>query len=150
EDADAVVASHQKLVEAYRSNDPETFAAVSTAFMGEVATISEKYAPYPGNDTLGMRLNGLTYGRPVENPSPSLVNMELMFNRVQPFMWAWVVMLFAVVAFVISMATQWRIAYGLGLALYLVSMGFQCFGFLVRIAISGRPPVSNMYETVVW
>jgi ABC-type transport system involved in cytochrome c biogenesis permease subunit len=149
-DAEAVLASHQKLVEAYRSNDPEAFAAAGTAFMGEVASISEKYAPYPGNDTLEMRLKGLTYGRPVENPSTALLNMELMFNRVQPFMWAWVVMLFAVVALTVAMATHWRFAYGLGLGLYLVSMGFQCFGFLVRISISGRPPVSNMYETVVW
>src|SRR5207237_5883682 len=27
---------------------------------------------------------------------------------------------------------------------------FQCFGFFTRIYISGRAPVSNMYETVIW
>src|SRR5207244_494225 len=34
--------------------------------------------------------------------------------------------------------------------LFAASLAFQVFGFFVRIIISGRPPVSNIYETVIW
>ncbi len=40
--------------------------------------------------------------------------------------------------------------YILGLVVYLCSIGFQMFGFFTRIVISGRPPVSDVYETVIW
>src|SRR5262249_32604235 len=33
---------------------------------------------------------------------------------------------------------------------YLASLGLQVFGFYCRVLISGRAPVSNMYETVIW
>src|SRR5262249_18033209 len=49
-----------------------------------------------------------------------------------------------------SMVLDSRVMYRLGLGAYLVSLGFQVFGFFTRIIISGRPPVSNMYETVIW
>ena len=52
-------------------------------------------------------------------------------NFVRPSMGAWV-------------------AYGLGFVGYVASLAYQLFGFYARVSISGRPPVTNMYETVVW
>jgi len=76
--------------------------------------------------------------------------LEVRFNEARPFMWAWILMLVSVIGFIASMALNSRVAYGLGFAAYLASLGYQSFGFFSRIAISGLPPVSNMYETVIW
>ena len=32
----------------------------------------------------------------------------------------------------------------------LVGLGFEVYGFACRIIISGRPPVTDLYETVIW
>jgi ABC-type transport system involved in cytochrome c biogenesis permease subunit len=35
-------------------------------------------------------------------------------------------------------------------ALVLIGLGFEVWGFACRIIISGRPPVTDLYETVIW
>jgi cytochrome c-type biogenesis protein CcsB len=56
----------------------------------------------------------------------------------------------AALGMLLHMGTRWRVlsigafaAFGLGLAAMVI-------GFAMRIAISGRPPVSNMYESVIY
>jgi ABC-type transport system involved in cytochrome c biogenesis permease subunit len=129
EEATQVVASFDYLKEAYQSNDPEQFADASSNYFTRLRDTSAAVDDYPGTTTLGL---------------------EMLFNRVQPFRWAWVIMLLSVMAFVASVALHSRFAYGLGWVFYFASVGFQLFGFYARVAISGRPPVSNMYETVIW
>jgi ABC-type transport system involved in cytochrome c biogenesis permease subunit len=75
---------------------------------------------------------------------------ELLLNRTHPFRWAWVVMLAALVALVVSLQTGWRTPYWAGAGLYLIALLIQCFGFVLRIGVAGRAPVGNMYETVVF
>jgi ABC-type transport system involved in cytochrome c biogenesis permease subunit len=149
-DADRVLAAHSRLVAAYRSGSADQFDEASQQFFDTTRAVSEQHAPYPGEDTVGIRLAGLLHGRPTASPSQQLLDLEMRFNHVQPFMWAWVIMLVSALCFVASMTLHSRLAYGLGFTAYLASLGFQGFGFLARIAIAGRPPVSNMYETVVW
>ncbi|HEV3263133.1 MAG TPA: cytochrome c biogenesis protein CcsA, partial [Gemmataceae bacterium] len=86
------------------------------------------------------------------NPYPGLktIGLELLFNRVQPFLWGWVIMLAGVLSLIASMVLRSRYCYLLGFAFYFVSLAVQAFGFFTRIYISGRAPVSNMYETVIW
>ena len=86
------------------------------------------------------------------NPYPGLktIGLELLFNHVQPFMWGWVIMLAGLLSLIASMVLRSRSCYFLGFAFYFASLAFQCFGFFTRIYISGRAPVSNMYETVIW
>ncbi len=80
----------------------------------------------------------------------SSVPIELTYNRVQPFLWSWIVMLLATIALVTSTMTKPSVVYVAGLLLYGVSLVFQIGGFVARIYISGRAPVGNMYETVIW
>jgi ABC-type transport system involved in cytochrome c biogenesis permease subunit len=78
------------------------------------------------------------------------IDLELLFNRAMPFRCGWVAMLGAVAFLIASMATQSRACYVTGLGFYIASLVVQAFGFFVRVYISGRAPVSNMYETVIW
>lgn len=146
-----ILGDHRRLVEAYESGDAEKFGAASADFFATVRGVSEEFVPsYPGTDTAGTRWAGLVTGRPVGTPSRPLIRLELVYNRVEPFLWAWVVMLGGVAAFIVSLAVGSRLAYLAGFAAYLGALGLEGFGFFARIAIAGRPPVSNMYETLIW
>jgi ABC-type transport system involved in cytochrome c biogenesis permease subunit len=134
-----VLDSFEKVQKAYRSADPETFEKASQEFFATVRGVSEQYDTvngYPGIDT---------------------ADLELKFNRIQPFMWGWITMLLSILLLSGSLVAGHYAAtgtekslYGLGWLLYAVSLGFQAFGFYARIAIAGRAPVSNMYETVIF
>jgi ABC-type transport system involved in cytochrome c biogenesis permease subunit len=149
-DADQVLVSYRNVRQAYTAGDAAPFEQASQKFFDTLREVSEKVGPYPGEDTAGERLLGVVQGRPLANPSQSLLNLELLFNRVQPFMWAWVLMLLSMAFFVAHLILQNRACYLLGFAVFALSFALQTFGFYIRVAIAGRPPVSNMYETVVW
>src|SRR5262249_33590090 len=38
----------------------------------------------------------------------------------------------------------------LGMLGYATALGFAIYGFYCRVTISGRPPVSDMYESIIW
>ncbi len=84
-----------------------------------------------------------------------VLKMERIYNHLQPFSWAWKIYLAAAFLFIAAL-----IAGGLGKnavwaswpATGLFAAGFvlHSYGFYLRCMIAGRPPVSNMYESVVW
>jgi ABC-type transport system involved in cytochrome c biogenesis permease subunit len=129
EDGDRVLASYDRLERAYLSGENENFTEASRAFFATVREVSQNHDDYPGVST---------------------IPLELTFNRVRPFMWAWIIMLGSVLLFIASVATRSRTVYLLAFAVFFGSLAFQLFGFYTRIRVAGRPPVSDMYETVVW
>ncbi len=83
-------------------------------------------------------------------PTPDELAFERFYQHFHPFRWAWIA--YALAAIVLGVTSGWleKPGYKLGWILILLGFGFQIFGFYSRIAIAGRPPVTNMYETVVW
>ncbi len=89
---------------------------------------------------------------------------ELMYNRMHPFELAWVAYLLAALLWAISIwlsaagVTQIQSsAVGLGrrfsqaaLPATFLGMALHIFGMGMRCYIAGRPPVTNMYESIVW
>jgi len=83
-------------------------------------------------------------------PSGSL-ETEILYNKYQPFRSAWGVFLLALCVIVASgMLKSSKLVYATGLAITLAAILYAAWGFSLRIAIAGRPPVTNMYETVIW
>jgi ABC-type transport system involved in cytochrome c biogenesis permease subunit len=150
EDAAAVLGAFSRVQDAYATGDADKLNKASERFFATVEKVSEKAGPYPGVDTVGDRMAALFTGEMVRPPSDSLLQLELSFNQATPFRWAWVSMLAAAVCFLISLGLKSRLSYALGFVAFAVSLAFQLYGFCVRMLISGRPPVTNMYETVVW
>ena len=79
------------------------------------------------------------------------IRWEVHYNQFHPFGWAWKLYLLA--ALVLWM--QWafsskKIWMGWPWIFSILGLLFQVYGFAIRIYLAGRPPVSNMYETVVW
>jgi ABC-type transport system involved in cytochrome c biogenesis permease subunit len=83
-------------------------------------------------------------------PGATTLSLELTFNRAQPFLWAWILMLAAAFFLAIHLTWRTRPLYRLALAVYVLSLAVQGYGFYLRISLSGRAPVSNMYETVIF
>ncbi len=152
EDAEQVLVSYFGVRDAYISGNADQFKAASEKFFQTLQSVSEKVtgSSYPGDDTTGIRLAGLMVGRPVANPSRSLLDLEMRYNRAQPFQWAWVLMLVSAAGFITYMVLKSRVSYWLALSVFLASMALQLFGFYARVVLAGRPPVSNMYETLIW
>jgi cytochrome c-type biogenesis protein CcsB len=77
-----------------------------------------------------------------------VLEAESFYNRLRPFLIAWILYLLS--------ALLWLGAYAWPRAASFakVSLGFafasHVFGFLIRCYIAGRPPVTNMYESIIW
>lgn len=78
------------------------------------------------------------------------IKTEVLYSDMHPFRWAYVSYLIA--ALVLLMIWVRNAKKGMTLAWVFVGLGFalHVFGFAFRIYLAERPPVSNMYETVVW
>ncbi len=86
--------------------------------------------------------------QPQFQPIAWKIQLETLYQKFHPFRWAWICYL---AAGVVLVATRGRRA-GYVVAWALAVAGFLCQieGFVARILIAGRPPVTNMYESIVW
>jgi len=83
-------------------------------------------------------------------PKREDLEREVHYNHFHPFRKAEI--LYAV-SFVLLLAT-WpmrnRVGYWIAVTLFTVGVLAHGYGFWLRMLISGRPPITNMYESVVW
>lgn len=77
----------------------------------------------------------------------SSMRAEYLYNTIHPFMYAWVIYLFAGILWLWASNRKFKIAASIvtigGVSLHLL-------GIVLRSIIAGRPPVTNMYESVIW
>ena len=87
---------------------------------------------------------------PVKYESSKKVKTEVLYNDLHPFRWAYIAYLLA--ALILLFIWIRNSNSGMTLAWIFVGIGFalHIFGFAFRIYLAERPPVSNMYETVIW
>lgn len=83
-------------------------------------------------------------------PAASSLNLEIHYNRMRPFRWAWIIYLVALVALVVSIVGKNEGMRKVGTAFLFAGFLMHTYGFVLRCWIAGRPPVTNMYESVVW
>ena len=67
-----------------------------------------------------------------------------------PFRFAWIFVLLSAIFLLLNMGTCWRPLYAGSLAAYGVGLVAMLIGFGMRVTISGRAPVTDMYESVVY
>ncbi|NBX76388.1 MAG: hypothetical protein EBQ92_07520 [Proteobacteria bacterium] len=83
-------------------------------------------------------------------PLISELNREIHYNQLRPFRWAWVVYTVALILLVAGLVGKKVRLNQVGLACLFIGFLMHTYGFFLRCWISGRPPVTNMYESVVW
>ena len=78
------------------------------------------------------------------------VQAEVTYNDVHPFRWAYIFYLMS--AIILLFLWTRNAQKGMGYAWFFMALGFltHTFGFAFRVYLAERPPVTNMYETVVW
>lgn len=83
-------------------------------------------------------------------PSYDDVVTEVQYQKLKPFFWTWILYLLATLLFALSFIVAQKPLTYAGAITMLLAFGLHNYGFVLRCIITGRPPVSNMYETVVW
>ena len=124
-------------------------AAYSTQFVSEDSAEKAK-----GQEDLDAAITA--YTQMAENVGgdnyPSVEDMwtEVHYQQLQPFFWTWILYLLATLLFTFSFIIGQSLLIKLGGATMMFAFVLHTYGFILRCLITGRPPVSNMYETVVW
>lgn len=77
-------------------------------------------------------------------------DFEVLYNHVHPFRVAYVFYLITALILLFVWITKKQAAYKVGLAFLGLGFLIHTLGFAARIYLAERPPVSNMYETVIW
>lgn len=95
-------------------------------------------------EELARAVNPQAYGNETK------IKAELHLNVFHPFMWAWVFYLLGALFLFASRVNNKSWLSLLGFIGVGLGWGLHTYGMAIRSYILGRPPVSNMYETVVW
>ena len=77
-------------------------------------------------------------------------NYELQYNALNLFLWTWVLMCVSTLFMCIYQITPRKTIYRLAGITFAISLSLLIYGFILRVLISGRAPVTNMYESVLW
>jgi len=119
----------RKVRAAYLSGSSQAFDQATAAFVAAVTEAGPGLGAYPRQGT---------------------IDLEVAYHRCAPFRLAWVLSSVAILCLLLSMAVRWRPFYLAGLTALGTSLVAMLIGFGVRTAISGRAPVTNLYESVVF
>ena len=85
---------------------------------------------------------------PQFQPPAWKIQLETLYQKAHPFRWAW--MCYAAAGIVLLLSRLGPAGYAAAWVLAGTGFLLQMTGFASRIAIAGRAPVTNMYESVVW
>lgn len=130
-----------------RFNDQQKlrFALMAAGFTTEDEAVRAKFPEYIA------KFRGLAAeSNPSLYPTERDMKVEVHFNRLHPFRFAWIFALLGAITLGFSVYNARPEIYRAGMALFLASFVTQAYGFGLRCYIAGRPPVSNMYESVIW
>ena len=138
---------------------PNKFMAMTQVFVEIIGVYaSPEKSERAGLDELSKKLTAAVqdfenFAR-AENPAlyaeKAKIDTEVHYNNFHPFQWTWIMyLLSAVVCFVSWIFNKQKLYIG---AWVLSSIGIllHLYGFGLRVYLTGRAPVSNMYETVIW
>lgn len=84
------------------------------------------------------------------------LDTERQYLKLHPFGWAWKFYGFAALSLLIfsllriNNQNAGKFGFAVFAALFLAGFLVHTYGFYLRCIIAGRPPVSNMYESIIW
>jgi cytochrome c-type biogenesis protein CcsB len=88
---------------------------------------------------------------PQAYPTDSMLQLEYNYNHLDLFMWAVMIYFVAFIVLLIANANKGvRFLTAAGVTLAVAGAVAQASGIAMRCIIAGRPPVTNMFESVVW
>ncbi len=128
---------------------PERFGPVEVA-LGETLRAYQAGNAYQfGLHSRELR-NDLRALNPARYPADSALEREYTYNHLGAFPWASGLYGLGAVCLGLAAAGQWRALRWAGLAAGLGGLVMHAVGIGLRCAVAGRPPVTNMYESMIW
>jgi cytochrome c-type biogenesis protein CcsB len=129
--------------------DPAPYKAA----MDELSLMAQAYNSNDGFDfsVHAARLRGAMRAlNPASYPTDGMLSLEYDYNHLQLFMWAVAIYFVAFVVLLIANVNKGKFLTTAGIALAIAGAIAQAGGITMRCIIAGRPPVTNMFESVVW
>lgn len=118
----------QSLTNAYLHGDSFAFSRSAIELRQSLRTLSSTIYPAEGN-----------------------LRLEYFYNHFEAFYRAiWFYACAFLVLLVAHLRQQGRLLRNLGVLLVLCALAFHATGITLRCFIGGRPPVTNMYESIIW
>lgn len=117
-------------------------------FVDAVRTLGQRIEPI--RESLAIKHKDEALLEATRYPPPGLTDLEVRYNRLAPFMWTWALSLAGVAAFALALGRMRTPMFWLAMFLVAVGQGIGIYGLALRTAITGRAPVTNMFETVVF
>jgi cytochrome c-type biogenesis protein CcsB len=111
---------------------------------------------YRDGDRPGVRASAAALGRRLAESAPGVypshrnLALELHYNSLKPYRIAWILYLVGLLLLLSSFPLASRALTAAGFVAIVSGFGLVSYGMLLRILIAGRPPVTNMYETIVF
>ncbi|USN47725.1 MAG: cytochrome c biogenesis protein CcsA [Pseudobdellovibrionaceae bacterium] len=135
----------------------ERFGRITKAFVGAISArqhSENSEAVVAAEKELSDRVQEFMQAAADEFPDKyadsSLIHAETHYNHFHPFRWAWVAYLMGVIFMAFAMVSPKRRYYFAGWGFFVLGLLLHTYGFGLRSYIIGRPPVTNMYESVTW
>jgi cytochrome c-type biogenesis protein CcsB len=128
------------------------FMAVSKGFVDSIAAGDGKTAK-PSQEFIDAVKSFEQFARaqaPDKYADGTKIKWELHLNQFHPFKWAWIAYLLGVIFLVMNLQSPKTSFNAASWVFILAGFFLHAYGMAIRMYIAGRPPVSNMYETVVW
>ncbi len=158
-DALLIVPSPQRETDAWIVPDPAAVAAYynETQFAPALAELTKMMRAYTEGDgfNFSRAANQLRVGlrklSPATYPQDRQLRLEYFYNHFEGFYRAiWCYGIALMILIVAHLRKRGRALRNIGVAVAIVGVAFQATGIVMRCIIAGRPPVTNMYESIIW
>ncbi len=83
-------------------------------------------------------------------PPAGSTDVEVLYNRLDPFFWSWLVSLAATLSLLLAIGPLQKLLFWLGVALLTAAQVLTVAGLGLRAYVSGLVPLTGMFETVVF
>jgi cytochrome c-type biogenesis protein CcsB len=154
-----IVPAPQKETDPWLLPDPSIAGAYynETQFapaFGQLQSMANAYAQadsFAFNRSANQLRQNLRALSPKIYPAESKLRLEYFYNHFQGFYRAiWLYGLAFIVLLVAHLRGRGHFLRNIGVVLAICALAFHATGIVLRCLIGGRPPVTNMYESIIW
>ena len=131
--------------------DAEAVAQIQTTY----DALKQTYRNSPQDETsLGQIANELQIElaslSPEVYPQTAILNREVRFYSLHPFANAWMIYALGFIIMLLVLLFKSLDFYWGAIGIFSTGLLINVYGIWERMQIAGRPPVTNMYESVIW
>ena len=154
-----IIPSPKKEADAWLAPDPATVAAYydEAQFAPAFAELTKMMRAYTEADTFNFRLGASRLRDSLRTLNPSIyprerqLRLEYFYNHFEGFYRAiWCYGIALVILIAAHLRKRGAALRNIGVAVVILGLAFQASGIVMRCMIAGRPPVTNMYESIIW